>query len=59
MASKGNDLETLLEQKSDIEQKLASLERQIYPLTCFLFEISIFHLCALVTNLFIQISNIG
>eukprot|EP00026_Physarum_polycephalum_P020351 Phypoly_transcript_22881.p1 GENE.Phypoly_transcript_22881~~Phypoly_transcript_22881.p1 ORF type:complete len:146 (+),score=26.77 Phypoly_transcript_22881:86-523(+) len=32
MASKGNDLDALLEQKADIEQKLASLERQIYAL---------------------------
>jgi hypothetical protein len=30
MASKGHDLDALLEQKTDIEQKLASLERQIY-----------------------------
>ena len=28
--NKGHDLEVLLEQKADIEQKLASLERQIY-----------------------------
>ncbi len=26
----GHDLESLLDQKADIEQKLASLERQIY-----------------------------